>query len=154
MRLEHAQIRDLLPHRYPMLLLDRVEAMVPGESLEAVKVISGCEPCYDGLPDNYAFPTSLLIESFGQAAAVLWLLSRQQGQRPAGELPMFVAARNCQLTRPVYPGDVVRHRVRLDQAVDGAAFASGDSRTGDHQVAVFASMMAVTRPPDAITQER
>lgn len=50
MRLEHAELRALLPHRYPMLLLDRVEAVEPGVSLEAVKTVTGCEPCYRGSP--------------------------------------------------------------------------------------------------------
>jgi 3-hydroxyacyl-[acyl-carrier-protein] dehydratase len=154
MRLEHAQLRDLLPHRHPMLLIDRVEAVIPGESLEAVKVISGCEPCYQGLPDDYAFPGTLLIESFGQAAAVLWMLSTPQGVRPAGQLPMFVAARDCLLERQVYPGDVLRHRVRLDQTVHGAAFASGESRAGPHRIATFTSMTAVIRSAEAVFSSR
>ncbi|MEV4200738.1 3-hydroxyacyl-ACP dehydratase FabZ family protein [Micromonospora globbae] len=154
MRLEHAELRALLPHRYPMLLLDRVEAVEPGVSLEAVKTVTGCEPCYRGIAegepaDRYAYPASLLIESFGQGAAVLWLLSRRPGT--AG-LPMFTAARECVLLRPAYPGDVIRHRVRLDQVVDGAAFASGSSWIGDDKVAEFGSMMAVVRPVDAIAR--
>ncbi|SCG39458.1 3-hydroxyacyl-ACP dehydratase FabZ family protein [Micromonospora humi] len=156
MRLEHAALRALLPHRYPMLLLDRVEDVTPGESLTGVKAVSGCEPCYRGIAegqpaDRYAYPASLLIESFGQGAAVLWLLSRRAGT--AG-LPMFTAARDVALLRPVHPGDVIRHRVRLEQVVDGAAFASGSSWVGERRVAEFDSMMAVVRAVDAIVEPR
>ncbi|SCF12114.1 3-hydroxyacyl-[acyl-carrier-protein] dehydratase [Micromonospora coriariae] len=165
MRLDHGELRALLPHRYPMLLLDRVDSVEPGASLEAVKAVTGCEPCYRGIaegqtPDRYAYPASLLIESFGQGAAVLWLLSRGPGTGPLSPgpgtagLPMFTAARDCVLLRPVYPGDVIRHRVRLEQVVHGAAFASGSSWVGTDQVAEFGSMMAVVRPADAITGAR
>ncbi|MEU8165679.1 beta-hydroxyacyl-ACP dehydratase [Micromonospora sp. NPDC049004] len=156
MRLEHGELRALLPHRYPMLLLDRVDSVEPGVSLEAVKAVTGCEPCYSGIaegqaPDRYAYPASLLIESFGQGAAVLWLLSRGPGTTG---LPMFTAARDCVLLRQVYPGDVIRHRVRLEQVVHGAAFAAGSSWVGTDQVAEFGSMMAVVRPADAIAERK
>jgi 3-hydroxyacyl-[acyl-carrier-protein] dehydratase len=156
MRLEHNDLAALLPHRYPMLLLDRVDAVRPGETLHAYKAVTGCEPCYRGIApdqpaDRYAYPASLLIESFGQAAAVLWLLS--QRTRAVG-LPMFTAAKDCLILRPVHPGDVIRHAVRLEQAVDGAAFAAGTSWVGDDKVAEFGSLMAVIRPAGGITRER
>ena len=155
MILDHAQLRALLPHRHPMLLLDSVIAVEPGVSLAAVKAISACEPCYGDLPDgcrgaSYAYPASLLIESFGQAAAVLWLLSARAAGRAAEGLPMFTAARDCALWSPAYPGDVVRHQVLLDHAVDGAAFVTGESFVGQRCVAEFGSLMAVVRPPDAV----
>ena len=67
---------------------------------------------------------------------------------------MFTAARDVVLLRPVHPGDVIRHRVRLEQVVDGAAFASGSSWVGEHRVAEFDSMMAVVRTVDAIVEPR
>lgn len=148
--LDHAGIGRLLPHGHPMLLVDRVEELVPGESLVAVKAVTGCEPCFAGPGAGTAYPDSLLIESFGQAAALLWLLSTPPERRPKGQLPMFAAARNLLLTRPVHPGDVVVHRVRLDQTVHGTAFASGESRVGPDQVAAFGSMTAVIRPVEAV----
>ncbi|WP_063843154.1 3-hydroxyacyl-ACP dehydratase FabZ family protein [Sphaerimonospora mesophila] len=154
-RLDHAAIRDLLPHRHPMLLVDRVETFVPGESLVAVKAISACEPCYRSLPEDagpagHAYPASLLIESFGQAAALLWLLSVPRAEPAPPSVPMFAAARDCVIERPVHPGDVVRHLVRLEQVVDGAAFAGGESRVGSSRVASYASLMAVIRPTDVV----
>jgi 3-hydroxyacyl-[acyl-carrier-protein] dehydratase len=155
MRLDHARIRALLPHRHPMLLVDRVEELAPGVSLTAVKAVTGSEPCYRDLPDDasadrYAYPMSLLVESFGQAAAILWLVSAAEMGRPGHGLPMFAAARDCRLEQPVYPGDVVRHRVRLDQVVEGAAFAAGESWVGETRVASFGSMLAVIRPVETV----
>ena len=74
---EYGQIRAMLPQAAPMVLLDRVQVLEPGRSLRALKAVSGSEPCYQdvpaGLPERrYAYPRSLLLESFGQAAAVLW----------------------------------------------------------------------------------
>ncbi|MCT9933146.1 hypothetical protein N5079_23330 [Planotetraspora sp. A-T 1434] len=146
LRLDHDAIRAVLPHRHPMILLDRIEHAAPGERLEAVKAVSGCEPCYQGDQPGSEYPASLLLESFGQAAAVLWLL----GATESG-LPMFTAARDVVFERPVLPGDVVRHLVRLDQVVDGAAFASGESFVGADRVAVVTSMMAVVRPALTLT---
>jgi 3-hydroxyacyl-[acyl-carrier-protein] dehydratase len=148
--LDYAGIAELLPHGHPMLLVDRVEEFVPGESLVAVKAVTGCEQLFAGPGAGTAYPASLLIESFGQAAALLWLLSAPPEQRPKGHLPMFAAARNVLLTRPVTPGDVVVHRVRLDQTVYGTAFASGESRVGPDLAAVFGSMTAVIRPAEAV----
>lgn len=155
MELEHAALRALLPHRHPMILLDRVEAVVPGESLRAVKAISGCEPCYRDAPpdadtDWYAYPFSLLLESFGQAAAVLWLL----GAPHEHGLPMFAAAKDCRPLAPVRPGDVVVHHVELEQTVHGAAFATGTSWVGRTRVAEYVQLMAVVRPVELVRETR
>jgi 3-hydroxyacyl-[acyl-carrier-protein] dehydratase len=155
MELDHAQLCSLLPHRHPMLLLDRVTSVDVGRSLIAIKAISACEPCYADVPESspgtaYAYPASLLIESFGQGAAVLWLLGARSAGQKADGVPMFTAARDCRLESPVYPGDLVCHEVTLDHAVEGAAFATGSSWVGHRQVATFGSMMAVIRPPEAV----
>ncbi|MEU5695833.1 beta-hydroxyacyl-ACP dehydratase [Actinosynnema sp. NPDC020468] len=146
--LDHARIRALLPHRHPMVLLDRVESIEPGVRLIATKAVTVTEPCYRDLPDTapasaYAYPVSLLLESFGQAAAVLWL---HGGRRPDGLLPMLAALRDCVLEHPVYPGDVLRHEVLLEHGGEGVSTASGTTRVGDRRVAVMGSFLAVVRP--------
>jgi 3-hydroxyacyl-[acyl-carrier-protein] dehydratase len=166
--LEHAQIRQILPQRHPMLLLDRVVSIEPGVSIRAIKAISACEPCYAGLPDgldpdSYAYPVSLLIESFGQAAAVLWLLSTasQRDSRPdeapgpAADAPgnaagddifLFGAARDCVIESPAYPGDVLCHAARLGRVLDGAALVAGEILIGHRRIAVMGSLIAAIRP--------
>lgn len=161
--LEHAAIRALLPQRWPMLLLDRVIAVdVTGRSLVAVKAVTATEPCYRNLPDGltadrYAFPVSLLIESFGQAAAVLWRVTA--GGEPTaaagrrGELMMFAVARECVIEDAVYPGQVLRHEVRLESVIGPNAFASGACYADDRRVAVMGSLMAVSRPAANVRQD-
>jgi 3-hydroxyacyl-[acyl-carrier-protein] dehydratase len=148
--LEHHHLRAILPQRYPMLLLDRVLCYEIGSSITAVKAVSGAEPCYrhvpDGLPrECYAYPVSLLIESFGQAAAVLWLLSDRRSERDAEQVPMLAAVRDVQIDGCALPGDTLHHRVRLDQTLDGAAIAVGETLVDGRRVAAIGSLLAVVR---------
>jgi len=145
--LNFAQLRQLLPHGPGMVLLDRVEELRPGVELRAVKSISGGELCYAGVDaaagiDAFAYPASLLLESFGQAAAVLWLNSEPSGQR----VLMFAAAKDCRFTGHAYPGDVIQHVVRLEHRSEAAAFVSGHTSVGTHRIASYGSLTAVVRP--------
>lgn len=147
---EYGQIRAMLPQAAPMVLLDRVQVVEPGRSLRALKAVSGSEPCYQhvpaGLPERrYAYPRSLLLESFGQAAAVLWR-SRTGSLADAGTVLMFAAARRCRFTGHAYPGDVLRHEVTLEGSVADTGFATGETWVGDRRIASYGSFIAVIRP--------
>ena len=150
--IEHAQLRAILPHRGPILLLDRVTALREGVSLRALKAVTGSECCYHDIPEGapsheYAYPASLLLESFGQAAAVLWLTRSSPPGEPAGDgLLMFAAARDCVLHEQVLPGDVLRHEVRLEHVKGASAVASGETWVNDRLVATMGSFIAVRRP--------
>jgi 3-hydroxyacyl-[acyl-carrier-protein] dehydratase len=146
--LAHAELRALLPQRWPMLLLDRVDELEPGVRITAVKAVTGAEPCYQDLPDGlaaarYAYPFPLVLESFGQACAVLW---RASTAAEPGDVLMFAAARDCVPRAAVHPGDVLRHEARLEHVMPGTAFACGSTWVGDREVATFGSLVAVARP--------
>jgi 3-hydroxyacyl-[acyl-carrier-protein] dehydratase len=146
-----AQIRAVLPQRHPLLLVDRV--LSRGErSIETIKAITATEPCYarlgdDAGVDDYAYPASLLIESFGQSAALLWLDDAIAG---AGDVLLFVGARDYTVEGHAYPGDTVRHVVHLERVVADTAFATGESWVGDRRIAVIGSLMAARRPADTL----
>jgi 3-hydroxyacyl-[acyl-carrier-protein] dehydratase len=147
---EYGRIRAMLPQAAPMVLLDRVQVREPGRSLRALKTVSGSEPCYQdmptGLPERrYAYPRSLLLESFGQAAAVLWH-SRTGSLADAATVLMFAAARRCRFTGHAYPGDVLRHEVMLDGTFADTGFASGETWVGYRRIASYGSFIAVVRP--------
>jgi len=147
--LEHKDVREILPQRYPLLLVDRVLELQPGRSIRTIKAISGTEPCFDGLPEGaerwrFAYPRSLMIESFGQSAALLWLDGRRAPALDDRTL-MFAAARGLQFSDFAYPGDVLRHEVRLDSVVADTAFASGETWVGDRRVATIATLIATRR---------
>jgi 3-hydroxyacyl-[acyl-carrier-protein] dehydratase len=148
-------IRRLLPHGHPMLLVDRVLEVGPGDRITGVKAITHAEPCYAALaadadPDCYAYPESLLLESFGQTAALMWLLGRAGRRRDEGVL-MLTVGRDCRLEGQALPGDVVRHEARLDSVVGDNVFVSGESFVGDRRILSVGSMMAVIRPSGALS---
>jgi 3-hydroxyacyl-[acyl-carrier-protein] dehydratase len=149
--LEHADVKRILPHRHPMLQVDRVLDVDPGDRIVAVKAISGAEPCYadlaEGLPQSaHAYPPSLLLESLGQAGALLWLhTAALEGKSPAGTL-IFGSARDCRITGSAYPGDVLRHVVHLLLVKGDNAFLRGETWVGDERIASVGSMLAVVRP--------
>ncbi len=99
--LDLSRIAALLPHGHHMVLLDRVLDLEPGRSIVAVKAVSGGDPCYRDLPgglppDRYAYPVSLMLESFGQAAAVLWLSSPGSPGGP-DRMILLAAVRDCRV---------------------------------------------------------
>ncbi|GGO79949.1 hypothetical protein [Wenjunlia tyrosinilytica] len=151
--IDHARIRELLPVRHPMLLVDRVVSVEPGRGISAVKAVTGSEPCYQEMPEGlptarYAYPRSLAFESFGQSAALLWLVGAGV-EVPDGVL-MLAAIRDCRFAGGVGPGEALRHVVRLEQLVSGNAFMSGEIWAGTRCVAVVGSLIAVNRPRSAV----
>lgn len=148
--LDHARIRAILPQRYPLLLVDQVLEMQPGSFIRTIKTITGCEPCYANLTDGaeswrYRYPPALIIESLGQSAALLWLADHPV--MPGDDrVLMFAGARDFRFEGSVYPGDVMRHDVRLDSVVADTAFASGETWVGGRRVAAVSAMIATRRP--------
>ena len=107
------EIRTLLPHRYPFLLVDRVVELNLGESIVAYKNLSINEPFFDGhFPDKPVFPVVLLVEAMAQAAGVLGF--KTMNKTPAdGSIFYFVGADNLRFKRPCVPGDQVMLRAKI-----------------------------------------
>jgi 3-hydroxyacyl-[acyl-carrier-protein] dehydratase len=147
---DHARIRAILPQRYPLLLVDQVLELQPGSFIRTIKAISGCEPCYAQLEDGaeswrYQYPPSLIIESLGQSAALLWFADHEIAPDDDRTL-MFAGARDFRFEGSAYPGDVLRHDVRLDAVVADTAFASGETWAGGRRIATVSTMIATRRP--------
>ena len=159
MTFDFAKMLDLLPVRPPMVLVDRVAAFEPGRRIEVEKAVSSGETCYlglaDGLPlERYAYPRSLIVESFGQAAALLWLGTLDTSGAGSDEMPMVGRLRGCVFHADAYPGDVIRHRIAIDRMVEGNAFMSGESRIGGRLVLTVDLLVAVARPSDVVIATR
>lgn len=150
--MSYAEILALLPVRHPMVLVDRIVAFKANQEIETAKAVTGSEPCYQDMTDlpaaRYAYPRSLILESFGQSAALLWLGSKEV---PGDSLPMVGRLRGCVYSGAAFPGDVIRHRVRVDRLVDDNAFMSGESRVGDRVILTVESLIAVARPKSVVT---
>jgi 3-hydroxyacyl-[acyl-carrier-protein] dehydratase len=140
---EHHELQALLPHGHPMLLVDRVE-FVNDELAIGLKAISASDPCFAGIPRGRPrhYPHSLLLESFGQTGALLWLRRRPC---PPGHVLLFGGARGCRMIERVGPGDLVRHEARLEHLGSDTAFVTGVSFVGERAVARFATMALATR---------
>ena len=116
--LEATGIMKYLPHRYPFLLIDRIIACTPGESITAVKNISVNEPFFQGhFPDNPVMPGVLIIEAMAQAGGVLSHLSETaQSPRP---LYYLAGVDDARFRRPAFPGDQLELVVRTDRVRRG-----------------------------------
>ena len=107
------EIRRFLPHRYPFLLVDRVTACVPGESLQAIKNISVNEPQFTGhFPEVPIMPGVLIIEALAQATGLLGF--RTMSEEPSNDLLyLLVGVDNIRFKRQVVPGDQLVLNVKL-----------------------------------------
>ncbi len=110
MVLNSQQISDLLPHRYPFLLVDRVTDLVPGKYCRAIKNVTINEPFFQGhFPGLPTMPGVLILESLAQAGALI-LLSMEEGQ---GKILYLAGAEKVRFKKPVVPGDVLNLEVDI-----------------------------------------
>ena len=107
MTLNIDQILDYLPHRYPFLLLDRVDELLPGERIRGRKNVSANEPFLQGhFPGRPIMPGVLVVEALAQLCCVLAFETR--GRKPAeGYLHYLAGVDDARFKRPVRPGDVL-----------------------------------------------
>jgi 3-hydroxyacyl-[acyl-carrier-protein] dehydratase len=151
-----AQLRQALPHRYPMMLVDRVTELVPGERLTALKAVTSNEPWYRDFgagqtDEQYAYPQVLLMESWAQSAGVLATWDQPNPDVLDGRVMLFGGATNVEFHRPVFPGDVVEHHVRLFRALSDTLIFEGESRVAGEPVLSVERMVMAFRPADELT---
>ena len=125
------EIQKILPHRFPFLLIDRVTALVPSESIEAYKNVTIGEQIFQGhFPDHPIYPGVMIIEGMAQAGGVLAFKSMdEQGQENSKEkVVYFMSIDNAKFRHPVKPGDklvyklsVLKHRGNI-WVLDGKAY--------------------------------
>ncbi|MFF0478812.1 3-hydroxyacyl-ACP dehydratase FabZ family protein [Streptomyces sp. NPDC004284] len=150
--LDHSQVRSRLRQRPPMLLLDTVRTFSPPDALVATKAVTGGEDCYRDMaqtagPGGFAYPSVLLLESFGQAVSLLWSLAELG---PAEEVPLMVGIRGLVYGAPALPGDVLEHHVRLSHHSGGVGEFTGETRAAGRTVLTVGSMLVVSRPSSSL----
>ena len=137
------EILELLPHRYPFLLVDRVLDFEEGRFLRAVKNVSVNEPFFQGhFPGKPIFPGVLILEAMAQATGILAFKSL--GKLEPGELYYFAAIDDCRFKRPVLPGDQMILEVTFHKERRGVARFTGVAKV-DGEVACEATMMCARR---------
>jgi 3-hydroxyacyl-[acyl-carrier-protein] dehydratase len=107
------EIMSILPHRYPMLLIDRVVEMEPKVRIVALKNVTANEPQFTGhFPDYPIMPGVMTIEAMAQAGAALLLTEFSAAEREH-KLMVFTGIENARFRRPILPGDQVRIEVTV-----------------------------------------
>ncbi len=109
------EIMELIPHRYPMLLLDRMEDIVPGESCTGIKNVTFNEPFFQGhFPGEPIMPGVLIVEAMAQTAGALVCHSTDLGGK--GSRVYFMNIEEAKFRRPVVQGDVLEMKVKKAQS--------------------------------------
>lgn len=110
--LDSTAIQKIIPHRYPMLLIDRVDKLVPGELAVAKRNVTVHEEVFNGhFPNNPVMPGALIVESIAQTGAVA-LLSAPQFK---GKTAYFGGIKSAEFRKVVRPGDTMRIEVHLEK---------------------------------------
>jgi len=136
------EIQELLPHRYPFLLIDKVLDFTPGESLVGIKNITFNEPQFTGhFPQRVIMPGVLILESLAQATGLLAFKSYSD-LRSDDALYYLVGIDNARFRRPVEPGDQLKLEVKLVKNKRNMWKFSGRA-TVDGELVVSADIMCV-----------
>jgi 3-hydroxyacyl-[acyl-carrier-protein] dehydratase len=108
--LDSNQIREILPHRYPFLLVDRIVEIGP-ERIVGIKNVTANEPHFTGhFPNFPVMPGVMIVEAMAQCAGVLVLQSLEDR---ANKLVLLVAIENARFRKPVVPGDTLRMEMKI-----------------------------------------
>jgi 3-hydroxyacyl-[acyl-carrier-protein] dehydratase len=151
--LDSDAIQRLLPHRWPMLLVDRAYDVVPGVSGYGVKAVSSAEPCFAGhFPGHSVFPGVLVVEALAQLAGIVLasqaLVASDGSLPPAGPPIGYLGSlRQIKFTRLVVPGDVLTLRTEAGRSINGLVSMSVLASVGK-ETAVSGSL-AVTLPQNS-----
>jgi len=139
------EIKRLIPHRYPFLLIDRVDAFEAGKRIVATKNVTANEPFFQGhFPHYSVMPGVLIIEAMAQAAAVFGMKSMGKEHDP-NNIYFFAGIDKARFKRPVVPGDTLRLEVALVRTSRGLAKFTAVAYVGD-ALAAEAELLCVLRP--------
>ena len=133
-------IEKILPHRYPLLLVDRVLDITPGKNITAIKNVTRNEPFFNGhFPNQPVMPGVLIVEAMAQAGGILMLYELEN---PSEKLIYFTGIDKVKFRRPVTPGDQLRLEIELTKVFKTTCKMKGKAYVDDKVVAT-AEMTAV-----------
>ncbi|MGE5675688.1 MAG: 3-hydroxyacyl-ACP dehydratase FabZ [Mycobacterium leprae] len=141
--LDAKQIMQIIPHRQPMLMIDRILEVDPGKRVVGLKNISLNEPVFQGhYPGNPIFPGVLIIEAMAQTVAA-GLMSEPEY---AGKVPVFAGIDEAKFKKPVLPGDQLRLELEIVGMKRGIGIAHGKAFVGEELKAEATIKFAVIDP--------
>ena len=136
------EIMGMIPHRYPILLVDRLLEFVPGERAVGLKNVSFNEPHFQGhFPGWPVMPGVLIVEAMAQTAACL--VVKTLGDEAKGKVVYFMTIDDARFRRPVVPGDALHIHVEKVQNRKNVWKFTGAAKVGDtvHAEATFSAMI-------------
>ncbi|MCR4376591.1 MAG: 3-hydroxyacyl-ACP dehydratase FabZ [Rhodospirillales bacterium] len=136
------RIMEMIPHRYPFLMIDRVKDIKTGESAVGVKNVTATEPHFQGhFPGHPIMPGVLIIEAMAQTAAVL--VVHTLGAASEGKLVYFMTVDNARFRKPVVPGDTLEIAVTKIRSRGNVFKFEGVAKVGETVMAeaTFAAMI-------------
>ncbi len=144
--LDSIAIRRIIPHRYPFLLVDRIDALEPGKGASGIKNVSANEQFFQGhFPHYPVMPGVLIVEAIAQVGAIA-LMSLDEH---AGKIAFFAGINNVRFKRQVKPGDTLDLQVELKQIRRGIGSGEG-SATVDGEVACRGEFMFAIAPDPSL----
>ena len=145
--LDIQRVMAALPHRYPMLLVDRVEQIIPDQSITAIKAVSMNEGFFQGhFPGRPIMPGVLIVEALAQAAGILAVESLGLGD--SGKLVYFMAIEGAKFRTPVEPGCLLQLDVEFVQKRSSVCKFAGRASV-DGKLAAEAQFTAMIADPPA-----
>jgi 3-hydroxyacyl-[acyl-carrier-protein] dehydratase len=145
--LDVRRVMAALPHRYPMLLVDRVEKIIPDQSITAIKAVSMNEGFFQGhFPGRPIMPGVLIVEALAQAAGILAVESL--GLANSGKLVYFMAIEGAKFRTPVEPGCLLQLDVDFVQKRASVCKFAGRASV-DGKLAAEANFTAMIADPPA-----
>jgi len=134
-----ATIRELIPHRYPFLLVDRIEEIEPGVRAVGIKNVTQNEPFFEGhFPDYPVMPGVLIVEALAQVGAV-GVMAKEEYR---GKLALFAGIDGVRFRRQVIPGDVLTMEVEILRLKGRVGRGKGAARVGSERVCEAELMFA------------
>lgn len=146
MELNIDQIEQLLPHRYPFLLVDKIVDCIPGQSAKGIKCVTANEPFFQGhFPGFKVMPGVLIIEALAQVGAVA-ILTEEESR---GKLALFGGIKNARFKQQVRPGDVLELECELTTRRGPVGFGTATAKVNGKTVCKAELTFALTDRPSS-----
>lgn len=131
---DHERIKQMIPHRYPFLMVDKVIHLKAGESATGIKNVTAGEPHFSGhFPSQAVMPGVLIIEAMAQTSAIL--VVHTLGEEAEGKLVYFMSVEEAKFRKPVVPGDQLHIQVTVQRSRGNVWKFTGEAIVDGQKVA-------------------